>query len=46
VQLLKPNVIQVSIPRRTLNDEVELKQWLAEVEALLAEKLRQGPVSL
>jgi len=46
VQLLKPNVIQVSIPRRTLNDEIELKRWLVEVEALLVEKLRQGPVSL
>lgn len=46
VQLLKPNVIQVSLPKRTLNDEAELKAWLTQVEALLSEKLKQGPVSL
>ncbi|WP_186177578.1 BREX system P-loop protein BrxC [Burkholderia gladioli] len=46
VQLLKPNVVHVTIPRRTLNDEAELKTWLVEVEALLAEKLKQGPVAL
>lgn len=46
VQLLKPNVVYVSIPRRTLNDEAELKAWLAEVEALLASKLKSGPVAL
>ena len=46
VQLLKPNVVHVSIPRRTLNDEAELQDWLAEVEALLIEKLKTGPVAL
>lgn len=46
VLLLKPNVVQVSIPRRTLNNEAELKEWLAEVENLLATKLKQGPVAL
>lgn len=46
VQLLKPNVVHVQIPRRTLNDEAELTAWLAEVEALLTDKLKQGPVSL
>jgi hypothetical protein len=46
VQLLKPNVIQVSLPKRTLNDEAELKAWLTQVEVLLSEKLKQGPVSL
>jgi hypothetical protein len=46
VQLLKPNVVHVSIPRRTLNDEAELQDWLAEVEALLSEKLKTGPVAL
>jgi hypothetical protein len=35
VQLLKPNVVHVALPKRTLNDEAELKAWLAEVEALL-----------
>ncbi|WP_295403125.1 BREX system P-loop protein BrxC [uncultured Thiocystis sp.] len=46
VQLLKPNVVHVTIPRRTLNDETELKVWLAEVEDLLIQKLKNGPVAL
>jgi len=46
VQLLKPNVVHVSIPRRTLNDAAELKAWLVQVEALLTEKIKQGPVAL
>ena len=46
VQLLKPNVVHVVIPKRTLNNEAELKVWLAEVEQLLAEKLKSGPVAL
>jgi len=46
VQLLKPNVVHVAIPRRTLNDDAELKVWLTEVEALIREKLNSGPVSL
>jgi len=46
VQLLKPNVVHVSLPKRTLNDEAELKAWLAEVEVLLSAKLQKGPVAL
>lgn len=46
VQLLKPNVVHVALPKRTLNDEAELKAWLAEVETLLNAKLKQGPVAL
>ncbi len=46
VQLLKPNVVHVALPKRTLNNEAELKTWLAEVELLLAEKLKSGPVAL
>lgn len=46
VQLLKPNVVHVNIPRRTLNDQAELKAWLVEVESLIAVKLKVGPVSL
>lgn len=45
VQLLKPNVVHVTLPRRTLNDEAELQAWLAEVQALLQAKLQQGPVA-
>jgi hypothetical protein len=46
VQLLKPNVVHVTLPKRTLNDVAELSAWLVEVEALLAAKLEQGPVAL
>lgn len=46
VQLLKPNVVHVSLPKRTLNDEAELKAWIGEVETLLTTKLKQGPVAL
>jgi hypothetical protein len=46
VQLLKPNVVHATLPKRTLNDEAELDAWLQEVGSLLREKLKQGPVSL
>lgn len=46
VQLFKPNVVHVTLPKRTLNDEAELKAWLAEVETLIHDKLKSGPVSL
>ena len=46
VLLLKPNVAYVAIPKRTLNNEAELKVWLAEVAQLLTEKLKDGPVAL
>lgn len=46
VQLLKPNAVHVALPKRTLNDEAELKSWLAEVDALLSSKLKNGPVAL
>jgi hypothetical protein len=45
-QLLKPNVVHVALPKRTLNDDAELKVWLSEVEDLLSTKLKQGPVAL
>jgi hypothetical protein len=46
VTLLKPNVVHVLLPKRTLNNDAELKVWLAEVEQLLAEQIKQGPVAL
>ena len=46
VQLLEPNVAHVAILKRTLNNETEIKVWLAEVEQLLVEKLKNGPVTL
>jgi len=46
VQLLKPNVVYVALPKCTLNDEAELGAWLASVDALIRDKLKSGPVSL
>jgi hypothetical protein len=45
-QLLKPNLVSVSIPKRTINNEAELMQWVDEVEKLIKEKLKNGPVAL
>jgi hypothetical protein len=44
-KLLKPNVVQVTLPRRTLNTTEEVKAWLSEVEKLLLEKVEKGPVA-
>lgn len=41
----QPTVQRVTLPRRTLNDHAELAAWLAEVEALLAGRLDDGPVT-
>jgi hypothetical protein len=46
VELLKPNVVHVQLPRRTLTSAAELDVWMKEVQTLLAEKLKQGPVAL
>ena len=46
VHLLKPNVVRVVLPKRTLNDEVEVRAWLEEVEALLRAQVKLGPVAL
>jgi len=45
-RLLEPKVVHVQIPHRTLHDEAELKAWLGDVEALLRDKLKDGPVML
>jgi hypothetical protein len=45
-QLLAPNVVRVTLPKRTLNGAEEVEAWLAEVRALLLEKIEKGPVAL
>ena len=44
-KLLKPNVVQVKLPQRTLNDADEVKSWLAEVEQLLLTQVAKGPLT-
>lgn len=43
---LKPNVVQVKLPKRTLNDPDDVRAWLREVESLLMNKVQQGPIAL
>jgi len=46
VRLLEPKVQRVDLPRRTLTDESELADWLAETEARIRAKLADGPVMI
>ncbi len=43
---LEPKVQRVDLPRRTLTDEAELADWLAETEARIRAKLEDGPVMI
>jgi len=45
-RLLEPKVQRVDLPRRTLTDEAELADWLAEAEARIRTKLADGPVMI
>jgi len=44
-KLLKPNVVQVKLPQRTLNDADEVRAWLTEVEQLLLTQVAKGPLT-
>lgn len=46
VRRLQPRVQVVHAPRKVINNEAELKQWLADSEANIREKLENGPVSV
>jgi hypothetical protein len=43
-RLLQPKAVPLSLPKRTLSNETEARQWLSEVEELVLEKVSQGPV--
>lgn len=45
-KLLEPKVVHVQLPHRTLRDEAELETWLADVGALVRQKINDGPVML
>lgn len=45
-RLLRPDVVRVHLPKRTLNTTEEVKIWLAEVEALLLDRVQKGPIAL
>ena len=43
-QLLMPKSVKAILPKRTLEDEAAIEQWLADAEVELREKIKQGPV--
>jgi predicted Ser/Thr protein kinase len=45
-RLLDPKVQRVDLPRRTLTDEAELADWLAEAEVRIRAKLADRPVMI
>ena len=45
-KLLQPKVRRVDLPRRTINDEAELADWLKEAGQLISDELEDGPVMI
>lgn len=43
-KLLLPKSVHAQLPRRTLEDEAAVEQWLDEAREELLEKLKEGPV--
>ena len=43
-RLLKPDVVRVHLPKRTLNTAEEVKAWVLEVERVLLDRLQAGSV--
>ncbi len=43
-QLLMPKAVRAQLPKRTLENDEAIEQWLSDVEKELKEKLKQGPV--
>ena len=42
-RLLRPDVVRVHLPKRTLNTAEEVKVWVLEVETALLNRLQAGP---
>lgn len=45
-KLLQPEVTWVDLPKRMLNDEADLADWLEEAEQRIRDKLQEGPVMI
>ena len=43
-KLLEPKAAKVTLPSGTLHDEAEARKWLSQVEKMVLEKLKTGPV--
>jgi hypothetical protein len=43
-KLLEPKTVRVTIPSRTLHNETEANDWLKQVEKMVLEQLKNGPV--
>lgn len=44
VKLLEPKAVRVALPPRTLHNETEANDWLKQVETMVMEQLKNGPV--
>jgi hypothetical protein len=45
-QLLEPKIRRVKLPPGNFKSEADIKNWLSEVEVLLKQEVRRGPVML
>lgn len=43
-KLLEPKAVRVNLPSGTLHDEAEARKWLSQVEEMVLEQLKNGPV--
>ena len=43
-KILEPKAVRVALPACTLHNEAEAKDWLKQVEKLVLEQLKNGPV--
>jgi len=43
-KLLEPKAVRVALPPRTLHNETEVNDWLKQVEKMVLEQLKNGPV--
>jgi hypothetical protein len=43
-KLLEPKAVRVTLPSSTLHDEAEARKWLSQVEEMVLEQLKTGPV--
>jgi len=43
-KLLEPKAVRVTLPSGTIRDEAEARKWLSQVEEMVLEQLKNGPV--
>jgi hypothetical protein len=43
-KLLEPKAVRVALPSSTIHNEAEARKWLCQVEEMVLEQLKNGPV--